>query len=279
MSGGVPHGEFVRLARGPLQLIAVADLARAAWELGLLEPGRAEALLGRGGGSMGRAGTAVVALAGRRERLHLRPVRHGGLLARLWGDRVLGLGRSLRELEATARLRRSGAPVPAPALVVARRRFGPLWRIAVGTVHEENAVDGLRFLFARPDRGRVLAAAAAAGRSIRRLHELGGRHTDLHLKNVLIREVDGRTECVLVDLDRARVGSTPTARERVAELMRLYRSLRKRGLLDVVGVRGCARFLSAYVDGDRALRRALRRHLRRERLRVTLHALAYRQSR
>ena len=57
--------------------------------------------------------------------------------------------------------------------------------------------------------------------------------------------------------------------------MRLYRSLRKRGLQGAVGRRGCAAFLGAYAGGDRALRRALLVHLPRERLRVALHALRY----
>jgi hypothetical protein len=61
------------------------------------------------------------------------------------------------------------------------------------------------------------------------------------------------------------------------ELMRLYRSLVKRGLLEQVGPRGCARFFAAYVDRDRALRRALLAHLPRERRRVALHALGYRR--
>jgi hypothetical protein len=62
---------------------------------------------------------------------------------------------------------------------------------------------------------------------------------------------------------------------RMRELMRLYRSLRKRGVLGQVGARGVARFFSAYVAGDRPLRRALLARLRRERARVALHALTY----
>jgi hypothetical protein len=61
----------------------------------------------------------------------------------------------------------------------------------------------------------------------------------------------------------------------MAELMRLYRSLLKRGLREVVGSRACARFLAAYTAGDRELRRELLSHLPRERLRLTMHALRY----
>jgi hypothetical protein len=61
----------------------------------------------------------------------------------------------------------------------------------------------------------------------------------------------------------------------MAELMRLHRSVVKRGLSEVVGPRGCARFLDAYTGGDRVLRRALLAHLPVERVRLALHRLAY----
>ena len=67
-------------------------------------------------------------------------------------------------------------------------------------------------------------------------------------------------------------------RARLAELMRLYRSLVKRGLLERVGPRGCAAFFASYVRGDRALRRALRAGMGRERLRLALHGLHYRRA-
>jgi hypothetical protein len=58
--------------------------------------------------------------------------------------------------------------------------------------------------------------------------------------------------------------------------MRLFRSLVKRGLLDGVGARGCARFLAAYCGDDRRLRAALLRRLDPELRRVALHRVAYR---
>ncbi len=271
--------DFVHMRRGPVRLVAAREFAEAAGWLGVLDASGLDTLLARGGGRPGRAATAVVSLPGRSERLHLRPVRHGGLLARVWGAASLGTARPLRELEALAQLRAAGAPVPAPALTVARRRFGPLWTAALGTLHEEDTVDGLAFLGARPAAARVLAAAGAAGAAVRRFHDLGGRHADLHLENLLLREGDRGVEALLVDLDRSRVSPKTSPRRRMAELMRLYRSLRKRGLAEVVGPRGCARFFSAYVAGDRALRRSLLAHLRRERWHVAVHALCYRDSR
>ena len=70
-------------------------------------------------------------------------------------------------------------------------------------------------------------------------------------------------------------GRTP--HERMAALMRLYRSLLKRDLLDRVGARGCTRFFSAYTAGNRPLRRALLAYLPREQLRLAVHRLGYRR--
>jgi Ser/Thr protein kinase RdoA (MazF antagonist) len=201
-------------------------------------------------------------------------VRHGGWLAPLWGPYVLGLRRPLAELETTARLRAKGAPVPRPALVLGRRRRC-LWEAWLGTVHEEGSVDGIAFLRATRSAGRVRRAARAAGRAVRRLHDAGGRHADLHLGNLLVQETKNHSQVLVIDLDRARAVGEIGPRRRMAELMRLYRSLRKRGLLDPLGRRACAAFFGAYAGGDRGLRRALLRHLPRERVRVGLHALAY----
>ncbi len=228
-------------------------------------------------GPEGRARTRIVALPGREERLHLRPLRHGGLLRRLWRDRLLGAGRSRRELEQTAQLHARGAPVPRP-VALCGVRSGLFWRGELATVHVEGSVDGLGFLRGHPTRERVARASAAAGRSVRRFHDAGGRHADLHLANLLLCDRDTEIEIVVIDLDKARVGAPPSAGRRMRELMRLYRSLRKHGMQARVGSRGTAAFLSAYVGRDRELRRALLRRLRRERLRIALHGLGYRRA-
>jgi hypothetical protein len=93
-----------------------------------------------------------------------------------------------------------------------------------------------------------------------------------------VREVGSETQALLIDLDRARLVLELNARARMAEIMRLYRSLVKRGLVAVVGGEGCQAFLSAYTDGDPSLGTALLAHLPRERRRLALHRLGHRLS-
>jgi len=272
-----PEGRAVELRalrRGGCRVLAAPDLCGEAERLGLLEPDGLARLLARAEpGPAGRAPTARVALADARTLL-FRRATHGGVLARLWGDRWLGLARAEAELRAAARLRAAGAPVARPALVAGERRRG-VWRAAVATWYEPRAQDARAFLAGAPDPARVARAASAAGAALRRFHDAGGRHRDLHLGNLLLREDPAGAELLLVDLDRARCGRPPRAPARFAEIMRLYRSLAKRGLAGAVGRRGCAAFLRAYTGTDRDLRRALLRNLPRERRRLALHRLAW----
>ena len=110
---------------------------------------------------------------------------------------------------------------------------------------------------------------------MRRFHDAGGRHADLHAANVVVDFETGFARCHIVDLDGARAGAPPTAARRMRELMRLERSLHKRHLGASVGARGRAAFFGAYCDGDRALRSALLGQLRRERLRLAAHSVGW----
>jgi 3-deoxy-D-manno-octulosonic acid kinase len=248
-----------------------------AWEsevlaLGLLEPGGCARLLAAGSGPRGRAATAVVPLPGRSERLHLRAVRHGGWLGPLWGERILGTGRPLAELRVTAALRERGAPVPEPVLASAERRAGPFWSAAVATVHEADSLDGIALLESAPAAEEAERALVAAAGAVRAFHDAGGRHPDLHAGN-LLRRADGAWR--VVDLDKVRRLPRVGAGARMAELMRLYRSLARRDLLARLGPDPGVRFLAAYCAGDQALRSALLRHLPRERARMALHRLGW----
>ncbi|MEM7408994.1 MAG: lipopolysaccharide kinase InaA family protein [Myxococcota bacterium] len=231
--------------------------------------------VGSGGeGSEGRGATAILALPGHSERLHLRPVRHGGLLGPLWAGCILGFERPLSELRVTETLRAAGAPVPRAVSVVAHRRFGPLWEAIYATEHVEDAADGLAWLARAPSRPARVAGARAVGAAIRRFHDAGGQHPDLHIKNLLLRGTE--PEVWVIDLDGARADAPPTPPRRMQELMRLVRSLHKRGVAEQIGVRGLAAGFSAYCGGDRGLRGALWRCLPREQRRMARHAWAYR---
>jgi len=261
-------------------VISRQDLGEVSHELGLLDPAGLEALFAEAeAGSRGRTLTAIVPLSPGGPRLLFRKLRHGGLFGPLLGAAFFGMRRPLHELEVTALLRDAGAPVPRPALAVGRRRFGPVTESAVATFYEEGTIDALAFLEAEVSPDEILRLAAAMGQAVRAFHDAGGRHADLHVKNLLVRKHGDRFEVIVIDLDKARVTPGLTPGERMAQIMRLFRSLVKHGLLERVGARGCARFFGSYCGSDRLLRRALWVRVDRELRLVAIHALRYRGER
>jgi len=269
---------FRCLSTGRVFLVIDPTLEEAVRALSLHSPGGVDRLFARSVGATGRGETALVEIPGSSEKLVLRRLLHGGLLGPLLGSGFLGMSRPLRELRVTAELRSAGAPVPRPALALGNRIARPFYRPVVGTYLESEAVDALTLLESEPDLPRLLRAAEAAGSAVRRFHDEGGRHADLHLKNLLIRETGDTAECIIIDLDKARITPGLTPGERIAQIMRLFRSLLKRGVLESVGSRGCSRFFTAYCGDDRLLRRALWKRVDRELIKVAIHRLRYRRS-
>lgn len=271
--------EFVLERRGPVWLAAHRSFLAGARALGLLEAGGLRALFARGHQvASGRGALVPAALPGGGPELLFRRILHGGAAGAVLGDRFLSFARPLGELAHTERLRAAGAPVVRAVLAAGERRAG-FWRSALATVFEQDARDALAWLRGGPSEQAVLSCCAAAGLSIRRFHDAGGRHADLHLKNLLVREREGVHDVLVIDLDRARSGALPPVPRRMAELMRLYRSLEKRGLQERVGAGGMARFLDAYCMQDQELKKALLSRIGPELRRLARHRLGYRLQR
>ena len=277
MTIATPPG-FVVVNHRDDRWLADAEIADALGRAHLLEADGVRAALAQADGASGRARTALLSIGD--ARLVLRAVRRGGLLGPWLGGALLTPDRPLREIAVTAALRRAGAPVPRPAFGGAFRSGlrALVWNGAVATFFEAGARDAESWLrdAARP--AMLRRALSSAGQAVRRFHDAGGSHPDLHVKNLLVREVGERCEIVVIDLDRARIEAQVAPRARMEQLMRLYRSLLKRDLLRVVGDAGCAVFFDAYAQHDRALRDALLARLPAERRRVARHALGYRRS-
>lgn len=270
----VPAGFVWRETPG-VRIATDAALESALAAAGLLDPARVRARLAEADGARGRAAIAIAPLGSGADRVALRGLRRGGWLGPLLGGALADAQRPFAELAVTARLREAGAPVPRPLVAIAWRR-GPVWNAALGTAFVDDAVDAATLLATAPPRARRRRILAAAGSAVRRFHDLGGAHPDLHAGNLLVREHGERVDVWIVDLDGARADTPQGPAARMHQLMRLYRSLHKRGLLAAAGgPRGALWFLHAYTAGDRTLRRALLARLPAERRRLARHALLY----
>jgi 3-deoxy-D-manno-octulosonic acid kinase len=186
----------------------------------------------------------------------VREYRKGGLLRALRGRTFRGPWRPLRELVLLRRLTALGVPVPeAVACVVLP---GPLgWRGFLLTQEVEGAQDLLAWLHDRPSDGpSEREVLREAGRSVRRLHDAGVAHADLHPKNLLLAP-GGRV--LLLDLDKAFDGGGRLDEEhRLRNLVRLGRAMEKHRLKGLrAGRREALRFLEGYAGSREAARQWL----------------------
>lgn len=248
-------------------------------QLGLCKPGVFARLFSSTEAPSGRGATALLGLPGLEQQIFLRVLKRGGWLGP-WLD-LLGVSRerALHELQTNALLHQRGAPVPEPVLVLDEPGVG----CAVGTVYIEDSVDGLVFFEDEVGRTELRAAIEACAHAVRRFHDVGGTHPDLQVKNLLLQR-GYSLRAFVIDLDGAQLGDPPSPERRVKELMRLYRSLAKRGVLARVGRSGVATFFGCYcrATGDtpggetaREFRRELWNAIPREWRRVKRHARLY----
>jgi len=204
----------------------------------------------------------------RGRKLWVRAYRHGGLLGRLLGDRFLGRRRGLEEILLLDHLSRGRVPAPKPAFLEVRRS-GPFVKMRLGTW--EIAGRPMTKALAGDAAGRR-QAMEAAGRSVRRLHDCGVLHGDLHLDNLLW---DGE-EAGLLDFDHARRVGEPSEDQRWRELLRLLRSARKRRSRIACTTTDALRFLRAYRGDEAGWREGLAERLAAFERSVARHALLWR---
>jgi len=188
-----------------------------------------------------------------------KELRRGGLIGGLLRRTFLDPRRPLREAAVAEALRRAGVDTP-PVVAVRVRRAGIGWRIETATARRGDARDLLDVLAARGPVGPP-ALAPALGRTLRRLHDLGLRHRDLQVKNLLVPRAlldgDGAAALVVIDLDRCALGSPLGEGERARSLARLGRSLVKHGFGGPAAAwrsRAVVRAYSGVADGAPAAR-------------------------
>ncbi len=274
-----PEPVAVRFASAGFRCLVAAGFDAGAHAAGLDRPASfdralTESVTTAGGRSANHLLTSVLWPG----RVRLRPLRHGGLLGRWLGGRFLTPRRSAREFRVWQTLEARGAPIPAVALAASRRR-GFFWHSTLGSLNREEALDALAWIRASkrsPTAMRSISVACA--RSIRRFHDAGGLHGDLHLANLLIEGPEGALRCWLVDLDRTTLHASSSPRARMSELMRLLRSVEKAKHHEYLHPRVRAAFLSAYCQGDRSLRRRLLACSLREERRLRRHRLGWRRA-
>jgi 3-deoxy-D-manno-octulosonic acid kinase len=188
--------------------------------------GRPSAMTGRG--NMRMLGDDMI----------VRELVHGGLFGKITGRRFLSTCRSVRELKISNHLRENGIHTPEiPAVRFVKS--GLFYSIDIITRLVPDSIDLLTWLekFMLEQKGEVQRFAQnnrrdnifttvfhETGLLVRRMHELGVYHADLHLKNILL---DNQMNPWLLDLDKAWQLPVLPDFMRQMNLKRFFRSCRK----------------------------------------------------
>lgn len=151
----------------------------------------------------------------------VRLLVHGGMFRHLTGWRFLSTARTMRELDVSAYL--ASHDVPTPVILAARIvRKGCFHRVEVISRLVPHATDLLTHL--ERTRDDCEALMAKAGALVRRMHDLGVYHADLHVKNILL---DSTGTLWVLDLDKAyRLDHLPVLMKRL-NVRRFLLSVRK----------------------------------------------------
>ena len=156
----------------------------------------------------------------------LRSYRHGGFFRALTrGWFVTWPPRPFRELAITEELRRRGLRTVEVYAAGVRRVCGPFYHGCLVTRELPDAKD----LWAILQDGSVVprrleAVLKAAAETVRAMHREGVYHSDLNLKNILIRVTPGGVDGYVIDFDKAKLflGSLPPelAKKNIDRLLR-----------------------------------------------------------
>jgi tRNA A-37 threonylcarbamoyl transferase component Bud32 len=202
----------------------------------------------------------------------IRGYRHGGLLRGLTGGLFFFGNRPFQELLVTEKARRAGVTTLKVLAAIRQKGWGGWYRGYLITEYLPAAIDLIRYLDQQPPATQRQKAIAQAAEEVRRIHQQGIYHADLHLKNFLV-EKGKRTKVFLIDFDKSRIFAKLAPSRRMKNLKRLDRSAEKLKRLGLpLTEADKKRFCRAYAQGDRAIRP----YLQRFHARYWWHSLVYR---
>ena len=211
------------------------------------------------------------------ERMVIRHYEHGGILRSLTRDLFLTGSRPFRELIITEMARKGGLPTMEVLAAIKNCVFWPFYKGDLVSKEIPNSVDLIQY-FTRGGRtrgqkqlGEKRELVRQAGRLVRKMHEMGIYHSDLHLKNFIVEKGEGGLGSLyIIDFDRSKIIHPLKSNKWFANLLRLDRSVEKwrtKGLWITRTDR--LRFLGSYLEGDKERKALVRtyigKYLRRKR--------------
>jgi tRNA A-37 threonylcarbamoyl transferase component Bud32 len=161
---------------------------------------------------------------------------HGGFFGRILGRyRCLFLNpkQAVNELQITLHVLKHGINTVRPAAIRIEKKWALLHRIHYVTELIPQAHNLLEIcqdvscgrLHISPSQKKTIAVQI--GKAIARLHDAGVYHTDLNLKNIMIKAITSSPSVYIIDFKKAKLKDQIKRTEGYANLKRLDRSIRK----------------------------------------------------
>jgi tRNA A-37 threonylcarbamoyl transferase component Bud32 len=206
----------------------------------------------------------VLLVKGKQMEVAVRKYRHGGLLRSLTGDLFFFGARPFMEVAVTKEVKSAGVPTLEILAAIMEQGWGGWYRGYLITKYLPSATDFISYLDREPEGKRRVASIEKAGKAVKKIHQAGIYHADLHLKNCLFEEKGSKV--YLIDFDKSKVFSHLKPSRRMKNLKRLDRSaekLTRHGL--PLTKRDKKTFCHAYASGDKEIRPYLKNYLKKYR--------------
>lgn len=204
----------------------------------------------------------VLLIKGKEGGVAVRKYWHGGLLRRLTGDLFFFGARPFQEVAITEGVQSAGVPTAEILAAIIDRGWGGWYRGYLITKYLPTATDLISYLDKEPQGARRQAVIEKAAEAVKRMHQRGIYHADLHLKNFLVE--GKRPKVYLIDFDKSAVFPRLKPSRRMKNLKRLDRSAEKlirHGLS--LTKRDKKTFCRTYTSGDREIRLYVKTYLQR----------------
>lgn len=181
----------------------------------------------------GRGNCLTLCLNDTNEKVVIRRYKHGGFLGLLAGDIFWNRSRPSDELTISDKAAKAGLSTVEVVGVIKRKIFYPFFKAEIITKEIAGSIDLILAVKQLLRHNEKLACnkkeiIRKVALMVKKMHDIGIYHADLHLKNILLIENRaGNYNIHIIDLDKSSLSHSVNIKDRMKNLYRLDRSVVK----------------------------------------------------
>jgi len=168
------------------------------------------------------------------ERMVAKRCMRGGLLRFINKDIFLGGNRPFNEMIANTKIMGKGIMTAEIIAAVKHKVLGPVYRAYIFSKELPECIDlisyfdGLKQISSEQRFKTKKHLFQAIASAFVNMHSEGIYHSDLHIKNILIKQKDGaKPQIYIIDFDKTNIKENLTPKQKVKNLLRFNRSIEK----------------------------------------------------